>query len=158
MAELNCISDEVVLIDDADFDWLMPLTWYYNARDNSVSTVIQGGTIYLGRLIGDKLGFDSELEVDHKNTNGLDNRRENLRPATRSENAANRNIQSNNTSGYKGVRWNPRTQKWAARTKHKGQEIYLGQFATDRLVALAYNSAVRHLFGDFARVNEVQNG
>jgi len=64
--------------------------------------------------------------IDHINQDKLDNRRQNLRTATRSENQCNRTIQSNNTSGFKGVNWHKPRQKWMARIQIENKQIYLG--------------------------------
>lgn len=88
--------------------------------------------------------------VDHINGNGLDNRRENLRLATHSQNGMNRGKQSNNTSGFKGVSLERKTGKWVAHISRNGEYIRLGTFA-DRIQAYeAYCKAADELHEDFA--------
>jgi len=89
--------------------------------------------------------------IDHANGNGLDNRIANLRPATKQLNSANRGLPANNTSGYKGVVWFKRKQKWMARIKVNGKGIHLGYFTDKEEAALAYIKAAEQHFGDFAR-------
>lgn len=91
--------------------------------------------------------------VDHENGNGLDNRRMNLRPASGSENGQNKGIQSNNTSGFKGVCWHKGARKWTASIKSDGRDRYLGLHLSADLAAMAYDEAARELFGEFARLN-----
>ena len=64
--------------------------------------------------------------VDHKDGNSLNNKWLNLRSCTLSENQYNKKIQSNNTSGIKGVCWYSRSNKWMAYINHKGKRIRLG--------------------------------
>lgn len=70
---------------------------------------------------------------DHKNRDSLDNRRDNLRIASFSVSGFNRNIQSNNTSGTKGVRWHTQNKKWIAQIKVNRRWIYLGSFKSKSL-------------------------
>jgi hypothetical protein len=90
--------------------------------------------------------------VDHINGDGLDNRRVNLREATRAENNRNRGLNRNNRSGYKGVA-PTKSGRWSARIKAHGTDRSLGTFATAEAAARAYDDAARELFGEFARPN-----
>jgi hypothetical protein len=94
--------------------------------------------------------------VDHRNGNGLDNRRENIRIATVAQNRQNsRKTRSNTSSQYKGVYWNETHQSWRTHIHTAEQHIYLGCFAKDAEIeaAKAYDLAARELFGDFAHLN-----
>jgi hypothetical protein len=104
-------------------------------------------TVYMHVLIA---GFKG---VDHVNRNGLDNRRINLRPATVSQNQANRGPLSNNTSGYKGVSWNRGRHKWSAIIKVAGEVTRLGFFDDPIEAARAYNQAASEAFGEYAYLN-----
>ncbi|MAU10628.1 MAG: hypothetical protein CL607_17990 [Anaerolineaceae bacterium] len=97
----------IAIVDDADFPWLTQMgTWRLNSSSYAVlHYVTQNGhhrTLYMHRLI---LKLALGIQVDHINRNRLDNRRENLRFATRSQNQANKGLPTNNTSQYKGIRW-----------------------------------------------------
>lgn len=89
--------------------------------------------------------------VDHKNGNGLDNRRINLRDATRSQNGANMKRPRHNTSGYKGVTWDKARACWVAQIKVLGRRHYLGGFRNRSLAHLAYCAAARNYFEEFAK-------
>lgn len=92
--------------------------------------------------------------VDHANGNGLDNRRSNLRQATRSQNAANVPRRRTGTSGFKGVHRNRAGGKpWRAQIRVGYQRRHLGVFNTPEAAARAYDEAARELFGDFAQTN-----
>ncbi len=92
-------------------------------------------------------------EVDHRNGDGLDNRRENLRAATRTQNMANTRLRSNNTSGFKGVSFDNRTARWIAAIRLDGHSYFLGRFDVPEEAARAYDAAALRLFGEFARIN-----
>lgn len=91
------------------------------------------------------------VQTDHVNGNGLDNRRENLRKATGSQNGANR--KGWGKSNFLGVDWQSDAGKWRARVKKFGVRRSLGLFATEEAAALAYDEAAREIHGEFARLN-----
>lgn len=93
-------------------------------------------------------------QADHINGNGLDNRRENLRLATKSQNNANRRISKNNKSGYKGVSWHKASGKWVAGIKVNGKSINLGGYDTPEQAHKAYCDAAIKYFGEFANFGE----
>lgn len=93
------------------------------------------------------------MEIDHINADKTDNRLVNLREANKSENGRNRELQANNTSGFKGVVWNRSRNRWHARITHQGRRRDLGYFHTETDAAKAYDAAAREHHGSFARVN-----
>lgn len=95
------------------------------------------------------------LQVDHINGDGLDNRRENLRLATRSENEHNRRKLSKTLSQYKGVTRYKSNGKWLAQIIFEMQHINIGIFDTELEAAKAYNEAAKQYHGEFARLNQV---
>lgn len=88
--------------------------------------------------------------LDHVNGDGLDNRIDNLRPATVSENAANRRVRRDSSTGAKGVIWYARTRRWQARITVKGKEKHLGYFTRFEDASDAYQRAAVQHFGEFA--------
>lgn len=78
-----------------------------------------------------------EEEVDHLNTNSLDNSWVNLRLATRKKNSWNQGLRSSNTSGIKGVYWNKKSRKWSARVRTEIGRVWLGNFTDLGEAALA---------------------
>lgn len=106
---------------------------------------------YLHRMIS---GDPEGLEVDHKNLNGLDNRRENLREATKSENAANRRKHSGQFrfKGVRQIKGRALKKPWLASIHKAGQYKHIGYFETELEAAEAYLKTARELYGDFARV------
>jgi hypothetical protein len=91
--------------------------------------------------------------VDHKNGNGLDNTRTNMREATNQENARNQHKRAGTSSQYKGVCFIPVGGRWMASICLSGRSVHLGYHATEELAALAYDTAAREHFGEFARPN-----
>jgi hypothetical protein len=91
--------------------------------------------------------------VDHRNGDGLDNRRANLRQATHVENGRNRGAQVNNTSGWKGVSWDTGRGRWRAQIAVDGRRIFLGRFDDPVEAARVYDEAAVRYFGEFAHLN-----
>lgn len=89
-------------------------------------------------------------EIDHKDLDKSNNRKANLREAERWQNGSNRSLQSNNTSGHKGVDWHKQGQAWRVRINVKGKEIQLGLYKS-LSDAVAARTAANDLHGDFAR-------
>lgn len=89
--------------------------------------------------------------IDHKNHDGTDNRRANLREATPSQNHANRTYQGRTVSGLKGAFYHSDTGRWTSRIGVRGKLLYLGLFDTPEEAHAAYNAAARKHYGEFAR-------
>ncbi len=155
MTEIQLSQGKVALVDDCDADlakhkWYAKFShadyWYAARSDNANST-----TIRMHRVIADRAGIVGI--VDHRNRNGLDNQRHNLRGATKFQNAHNRTGHRNARSKYKGVVWVKREQAWRARISYKGKLLELGQFDTESEAAVAYDKCAVHAHGEFAYLN-----
>jgi hypothetical protein len=93
---------------------------------------------------------------DHIDRDGLNNRRSNLRVATRTQNQGNQTKSKRNTSGFKGVReakWATGSKRWRASIVENHKVKHLGYFYTPEEAAKAYDDAAIEYFGDFATVN-----
>src|ERR1039457_2930911 len=160
MRVIRLTQGKVALISDRDWSLVRWFKWYalkdkngrWYARSN-VPITGSGGqrNIKMHRLILDLLG-KPWIEIDHRNRNGLDNQRSNLRRACRKQNMGNRRKNDNNTSGIKGVHWHKVGGAWCAKIGRLGKRIHLGLFHTKREAAAAYRQAAKEYFGEFARV------
>ena len=111
-------------------------------------------TKYLHRMIYLwHFGYEPKV-IDHINNDSLDNRIENLREATQSQNCANQIVKKNNTSGYKGVRYRQDIQKWNATITVNRKSISLGCFVNKDDAAKAYAVGAKKYFGEFARTEQ----
>lgn len=142
----------VALVDDADYDLVVAAGKWHAGSEGSRfyarRSYQREGNRWSVRMHTLVTGWDF---VDHINGDGLDNRRQNLRPADDSKNSMNRGMRSDNTSGFKGVV--RRGSRWMARIKLHDRRTYLGTFATPQEAAHAYDAAALVLFGEFARPN-----
>lgn len=99
-------------------------------------------------LIGQK-----DMEVDHANGDGLDNRRSNLRVCTHQQNMRNMTRLVTGSSPFKGVSWFRRDQCWRAYIVSDAKQKHLGYFVDEIEAARAYDKAAREFFGEFALLN-----
>ena len=100
------------------------------------------------------IGAPTGMFVDHINHNGLDNRKANLRLATRLQNARNRPKTNKATSSqYKGVSYRRANGKWSATIFTDGRNVHLGYFETEIEAAKTYDKAAIERYGRFAALN-----
>ena len=132
-------KNKYTLVDDEDYEFLSTHKWNFNRY--AIRAVNKNGkwsTLRMHKEILRKHHLLREgYEIDHINRNKLDNRKSNLRLATRSENKLNGNKYKNNTSGYKGVSWNQISKKWNARIMIRGSRINLGHYKNKQIAVLA---------------------
>jgi hypothetical protein len=145
------------VVDDEDFEWLNQWKWT-SVKPDRVRYVVRslrkkGGGFTTVRMHRAIMKATRLFMVDHKNSNGLDNRRCNLRACTASENAQNRRLNTNSSSGYKGVSWHKGHRKWQVSIGDNGKSSFLGVFFCIIKAAKAYDKAAKRRFGQFARLN-----
>ncbi len=154
MKRIKLTQGKSALVDDSDFEWLNQWKWhaskcgtmYYATRKkvrNRKQITIRMHRIILGNI---SPGFC----IDHINRNSLDNRKFNLRICKQGENALNRRLQKNNTSGYTGVYWHKLYKKWMVILKYRGKNLFLGYFDKKLMAASVYKKEAQRLRGEFA--------
>lgn len=149
----------ICLYDDADYKIIKKYKWHLHVHEKgkriyAIAHIYKKGKdtkIYMHRLL---MGFPKK-SVDHRNCNGLDNRRCNLRVSTVGQNTSNQRMRSDNKSGYKGVWFNSDEQKYCANIQFNYKHISLGAFSSAILAAKAYNKGAIKYFGEFARLNKI---
>lgn len=160
MKEIQLTQGKVALVDDSDFERVNQFKWY--AQRGWYGTT--GITWYARRAFQRSLGRQGWIRlhqfilpgadgIDHKNGNGLDCRKQNLRSATDAQNQGNRKKQAGASSKYKGVCWHRAARKWAAGICSRGVSKHLGVFVEEKEAAMAYDTEAKKLFGEFARLN-----
>ena len=138
---------KTALVDDEDFEKVNQFKWHLSGRYpvRNFGQRPNRLNIALHRFL---MNTPIGMVTDHKNGNGLDNRKSNLRICTVSENIMNSKKSENTSSRFKGVCRNT-AKPWRA---YIGRTI-LGSFATEIEAANAYNMAAKKLYGHFARLN-----
>jgi hypothetical protein len=157
--QIPLTQEKVALVDDADFELLAQFKWhawqppkshtFYAARGLTLPNG-KRGISYMHREI---LAVAAGIEVDHKDGNGINNQRSNLRPSTRRQNSYNQVGWRQSTSKFKGVSTARNSTKWRARIMIDGKEQYLGSFDNEIDAARAYDIAAREHFGEYAHLN-----
>ena len=184
----NEISDKVTIVDDEDYDKVMSAIgerakWYYWTQQSKPSKLSvreaqfrEYATSGCKRKSIHRVVMDAPkgMDVDHINGNGLDNRKENLRICTRSQNCMNQRLKSHSRSGYKGVQYDP-IQRYKYTSKKtgittvkeyklskpyrayvgngKGGHITLGYYATAEEAARVRDKKALELHGEFVYLN-----
>jgi hypothetical protein len=146
------------IVDDSDFELVSKFKWHavksrntFYAKTNMKRKNHIQKKVYLHRMI---LGLtDSQFKTDHKNGNGLDCQRLNIRLCTTQENAFNMQKVPGKSSKYKGVTFDKSRNKFLASICLNGKLIKLGIFTSEIEAAKVYNNKAVELFGDFCRKN-----
>lgn len=143
------------VIDAADAEAVGQFNWIAAPRDRRIYAARQVGgrkskrTVFLHQFVAERAGVARKRTVDHRNENGLDCRRMNLRPATQQENLANRGAQRNSKTGIKGVSFDSKRKTWCASVK-AGSTRRQGRFPTKESAVEAVSTWRRELHGTFA--------
>lgn len=154
--QIPLTQGKFAIVDDEDYEWLSQHGWhttkdrktYYAVRWSSKKGGRRNHRIWMHREIMKPL---ANMQIDHVNHNGLDNRKKNLRICTHSDNQHNRKPQPGKSSKHKGVTWHQKG--WQVAITHNGKSIYIGRFHNELEAAKAYDAKAKELFGGFAKTN-----
>jgi hypothetical protein len=160
MKTISLSQNKVALVDDEDFERLSSRKWYA-AKERytfyAVRTVKRNGkntTIRMHREVL-RLSKDDGVVVDHRDMNGLNNQKENIRKADKTINNLNKRLQKNNSSGFRGVSWHKGNRKWGAHIRVEGKLKGLGFYSEAAEAAIAYNKASIKYYGENAFINQL---
>lgn len=165
MKQIPLTKGQVAIVDDRDFKHLSKFKWCAHVTNSGQRFYAVRRTVKSERRTkGDTLrlmhheimGSHDELQIDHVNRNSLDNRRENLRFASPSENRFNRK-QKRGKTGWIGVYLSGRGPRCWANVHAYGFNHYLGTFPDAESAAAARDAAAEKLHGEFAQLNQVGN-
>lgn len=159
MKQIPLTQGKFALVDDEDYEELSKFKWYSFKRGNTFYAIRNHpGQRLMHRMI---LNLNGKLVCDHKDRNGLNNQRSNLRICTQAQNCMNSSSQKNSTSSFLGVCWTKQRQKgkdyfyWRATISVSGKKIHLGSFKNEIEAARVYNEAAKKYFGEFANLNKL---
>lgn len=158
MKRIPLTQGKFAIVDEEDFGQVNQFNWYawtgktcktFYARRNVRLPSGKKSTQLLHAFL-----MPSGQDVDHRNEDGLDNRRANLRVASPSQNGANRRKLCGRASSlFKGVSLHRLSGKWQAYITFQGVRKYLGLYWAETWAALAYDEAAKQFFGPFANLN-----
>lgn len=160
MKEIVLSKQQVALVDDEDYEFLNQWKWCVLKKRNGTYYAVRAGflglpvrkkiLIYMHRVI---LNAIDNVKVDHRDNNGLNNQKYNLRLATNSQNKMNQGLRADSRSGFKGVSWNENMTKWQASIRVKGKLVILGYFDDLVKAAKIYDFWARDIHGEFVYPN-----
>lgn len=159
MKQIPLIHNKFALVDDEDFDLISKYRWVILKSGYAInSTYIRGSgrknqkqlQIFMHKLI---MNQQKGIIVDHINGNKLDNRKENLRIATKTQNNYNKTKTPNSSSIYKGVYWDKKYKFWASEITVNYKKYFIGYFNNELHAGMAYDIWARECQEDFAKLN-----
>lgn len=142
-------KDEPFYIDLEDLDKVKNICWYKN-KHGYIAGLYNNKIVLIHRFI---LDTPDDLLVDHRNHNTSDNRKSNLRIATRTQNNINVKLRTDSSSGVTGVNWNKESSQWVVRIGVNKKRIYLGQFDTLEEAIAIRKEAEEKYFGEWSYDN-----
>lgn len=153
MKNIPLTQGKFALIDDADYEWASQYKWHFTTNGYARRVAKDRTTPRMHREINKT---PNGMDTDHINGDKLDNRRENLRSVTRSQNVMNL-VKGKKGKKYKGTQYLKRSGKYNAMICLNGKNQFIGNYDTEEEAALAYNLKAVELFGEFSCINKLPN-
>jgi len=147
-------KNKYAIIDDEDYETLSRYSWSVICTKKGKEYAVRwipGSIKFMHREI---LNAPTNRIVDHKDGNGLNNQKGNIRICTYSQNNASARKRTGCASIYKGVEWSRSKRKWRSRIGvSKGRKVHIGYFSNERDAAIAYDKKAKEVYGEFAYIN-----
>jgi hypothetical protein len=147
----------VALVDDEDFEMLSKFHWWrggnrkqYAYQSNSI-----GNRRYRHKAMHRMIMGYPDSFIDHRDGNGFDNRKENLRLCTQRQNTWNKSVQHNSKTGFRGVFFQKELGKFRALIRIDGKQKHIGCFSNAIDAAIAWNNQALKSWGEYARLNKI---
>ena len=158
MRRVPLTQGKFAIVDDEDYERVIKNRWYLAVRGkirkiNYAACSAPGGkTLLMHRLIMNIC--DRKISIDHKDHNGLNNTKSNLRTCTSSQNNYN-SIKTTGVSMFRGVSWDKKRNRWHAQIKKENKIYHLGRYKNEVDAGIAYNKKATELHGEFATLNVI---
>lgn len=146
-------NGKFAIVDNEDFERLSQYKWLLTHLGYAYRSSFANGKQTQFWMHREILNAQKGFDVDHVNRDRVDNRKANIRIATRSQNKCNAVGCKDGSSQYKGVGWHKATKKWRATLMINYKGMYLGIYSTEVEAAKAYDKAAKKHHGEFARLN-----
>jgi len=150
---IRLTKDKFAIVDPDDYQKLSQHHWQLLEGESKkcyAACLENRKIVYMHRVI---MNAPEGKIVDHRNREGLDNTKRNLRLATHSQNCCNRTRTKSGSSKYKGIRYRGKKRKWEASICYNGIYKHLGTFENEEDAARAYDEAAKIYHGEFAVLN-----
>ena len=154
------VGSHIILLDADDYEWARFYEWHITRIKNvnweifyAVRRCYFGKNSAVIKMECEIMEIGKDLECDHINHNGMDNRKTNLRVCNHQQNMCNKRKSPNKISKYKGVCWHKEASKWRAYISYDGKYHHLGFYKKEEDAAKAYDLAAQEHYGKYACLN-----
>lgn len=158
MKQIKLTQGQCALVSDKDSVFLNQWKWFvkFNERGTPYYAVRMTPrpdrhVIRMHRIVLERMGFKNFPQTDHRDGNGLNNQRRNLRPATNQQNSCNQKLRKDNTTGLKGICWDQARQKWLVQISANNKRVYSKRFNSKQQAIQQHKKHIKKYHGKFNR-------